>query len=471
MPRREDDVPRGRASPTVRMLVQAGGFALAAAATLVVFLTDDPQLLRLAVVAVAWAFVLATGAASRRGPDRLRAADREEALHRAYELELQREVAARREYELELENELRRGTENSLREELDAIRGEIASLGDLRNAAARVSSLQGDIAALGGLRTDIARVAALRDDVAALTSLQGQLAAVREDMGRLRAELTEQLSSEMLVERIVMRTQSSRLPAQSSSLDDPVRTVEGRTGWSDVPAHELTGGRPVVHPDEPLPPQHAEQVRGAASWQPAPPTSTFAAAVAGGPHAPAPPWYADAVQAPPTVVPVHPPAAGTDEAVGSVHQPRPSYLSDVGYAAAAAEPASPPADVPPAAPPTVASPIVLPSSVLPGPLPTEPPAAEPPRPPGRPVGGPDGTPRRRRTDEPAVPVHAPASEQPAAPRWAGEPADHAAGPDTSDRLARILAENGVSPAPGGRRRRRYRDDGESDDVLARVLGR
>jgi hypothetical protein len=35
--------------------------------------------------------------------------------------------------------------------------------------------------------------------------------------------------------------------------------------------------------------------------------------------------------------------------------------------------------------------------------------------------------------------------------------------------ARILAENGAAPATGSRRRRRYRDDGEADDVLARVL--
>jgi hypothetical protein len=47
-----------------------------------------------------------------------------------------------------------------------------------------------------------------------------------------------------------------------------------------------------------------------------------------------------------------------------------------------------------------------------------------------------------------------------------EPATAAApNPD----LARILAENGVTPPTGGRRRRRYRDDGEPDDVLARVL--
>jgi hypothetical protein len=38
------------------------------------------------------------------------------------------------------------------------------------------------------------------------------------------------------------------------------------------------------------------------------------------------------------------------------------------------------------------------------------------------------------------------------------------------RLADILAENGVSQPSGGRRRRRYRDEDDADDVLARVLG-
>src|ERR687897_992910 len=70
------------------------------------------------------------------------------------------------------------------------------------------------LAALSALREEVARVAALRDDVAELTTLRkeiGQLAELRDDMGRLRHELTEQLSSEMLIERIVLRTQGGRL--------------------------------------------------------------------------------------------------------------------------------------------------------------------------------------------------------------------------------------------------------------------
>jgi hypothetical protein len=43
--------------------------------------------------------------------------------------------------------------------------------------------------------------------------------------------------------------------------------------------------------------------------------------------------------------------------------------------------------------------------------------------------------------------------------------------DPARRLADLVAESGLTPPSGGRRRRRYREDGESDDVLARVLGR
>ena len=202
--RRQPD-SRGPGAPglvTRRTLTLAGGFVLAVAATLAVFLTDNPKYLQLAVLVMAWAFVLAAFAAGRRGTDRVTAAAREAQLRQAYELELEREVAARREYELDLEHDLRREAEEAMRDELDAVRAEIASLGRLRDEVARVSDLRHDLADLSALRDDVARVAALRDDLAALRSLRddlGQLAELRADMGRLRAELTEQLSSEMLI--------------------------------------------------------------------------------------------------------------------------------------------------------------------------------------------------------------------------------------------------------------------------------
>ena len=291
MPRSPDDdrlvarVAESGASNT-RMLVLGGGFVLAVAATLAVFLTDNPQYLRIAVVAVAWAFVIATFAAGRRTGDRAEAEIRESQLRHAYELELEREVSARREYELAVENEVRRETEDSMRGELEALRrdiakltglrdevarvsamgGELAALTDLRDQVARVAAMQDDVAALGALRRDVAALGSLRDDVAGLASLReelGQLADLRADMGRLRAELTEQLSSEMLVERIVMRTQASRLSGEPSRLESgPGRALDAPSSWAeDVPPRELTGGWPAVRLDEPRETQQFEQVR------------------------------------------------------------------------------------------------------------------------------------------------------------------------------------------------------------------
>jgi hypothetical protein len=78
---------------------------------------------------------------------------------------------------------------------------------------------------------------------------------------------------------------------------------------------------------------------------------------------------------------------------------------------------------------------------------------------------PDEQPRVPEVAADAVPSPSGSHAVPDAPalRPAPEPQGHA-------RLADILAESGVE-TPSGRRRRRYRDDDEPDDVLARVLGR
>src|SRR5829696_7849667 len=60
----------------VRTALLAGGGLLAVVATLLVFMTDDPDLLRVAVVAAAWAFVLATFVAGRRRSEQADAAGR-----------------------------------------------------------------------------------------------------------------------------------------------------------------------------------------------------------------------------------------------------------------------------------------------------------------------------------------------------------------------------------------------------------
>ena len=491
MPRREDDdvAPRPDA-PSTRTLTQVGGFALAFAATLAVFLTDNAQFLKLAVVAVAWAFVLATFAAGRRSTDRVTAAARERELRWAYERELEREVAARHEYELELENELRRETENSMRHELDALRSDIATLSGLRDELSRVSELHGDLASLASLRDEVARVATLRDDVAALAELRqdlGQLAELRADMGRLRAELTEQLSSEMLVERIVMRTQASRLPADQGRLEPPTRTLETTRNWADdVPPRELTGGWPAVRLDDPVEragtrppvPAPAAQARPwdaplpTPPWE-LPPTASWPAALE--PEAPATSTFAAAPPRVFTPPPVRDEPAAAPPPWASLNRHEVGEESSRHSALGAPPPTTSfPLSAPPAQP------------VEPPPSPLDWLAArsllEPSTSPSnRPV------PHRRRSDDalaaPVDPAVAPTTQRPAVP--AAQPAvriDDRGGyrvrvrpepepePTTQGtRVAEILAENGVSSSTGGRRRRRYREDDDSDDVLARVL--
>ena len=456
-PREDDDVAPRPDTPSTRTLIQAGGFLLAAAATLAVLLTDNAQLLKVAVVAVAWAFVLATFAAGRRGTDRLSAAVRERELRRSYEQELEREVAARHEYELELENELRRESEDAMRYELDALRREMAALSGLRDEVARVSALRDDLAGLTTLRDEVARVAALGDEVAALNSLRqelGQLGELRADMGRLRAELTEQLSSELLIERIVMRTQAGRLTAESSPLDSAA------TWTDDVPPRELTGGWPAIRLDEPRETRQFEQVRVERS-APRPPVPAA--------EAPAQDRW----------------SALTDPAFAE--QPRwaadePSWT----YAPpTAAAPAARPADARPVpyrreSPPTALTPITAPPPVTPVEPPPSPlewlaarslldPAPTPSRP---------EVPMRLRPEVPPPAVLRPEVPPVRSDEGSGyrvvtarEPDPPRPQPPTTGptRVADILAENGGTPPSGGRRRRRYREDDDADDVLARVL--
>ncbi|WP_448625623.1 DUF6779 domain-containing protein [Geodermatophilus sp. URMC 64] len=478
---RRDEPPPSSALRTSGLVA---GFVLAVAATAVVFLTDNPQHLRLAVIAAAWAFVLAAFLAGRRRAETQAAAEREAELRRGYQHELDREAAAHRAYELELENELRREAEQSMRAELTALRQEIAGLSGLRDEVARVSSLRDEVARVSALRDDVAGLAALRSDVASLSALREdltQLAELRADMGRLRAELTEQLNGEMLVERILLRTQSIRTPADAGTAETP-RTVEAPAMWEDDrPPRELTGGWPAVRLDDLPETRQAERVRvdrplpgsrpAAASWtveqsaaawstpswertDPAPGTAAFPPAPA--PAAPAPPvtarptppapppptpleWLADrALVEPADTAPRRSRHAAAEQADHPPRHETPAWQ----------EVATPPADrqppVPqrrrrtdeplddrteerPAAPATSYEPIVRPS---PSPRPS---------------------PRPRPTPAPA-PVH--------------EEADSAG----HRRLAEILADREAQPPSGGRRRRRYRDEDEPDDVLARVLG-
>jgi uncharacterized protein DUF6779 len=104
------------------------GVALAVAATIALVLADDIRYLRLGIVAALWAALVGAFVAARY---RKQAATTEETVTQAqeiYELELEREIAARREYELEIESETRQRVEADSRAELDGLRAEINAL-------------------------------------------------------------------------------------------------------------------------------------------------------------------------------------------------------------------------------------------------------------------------------------------------------------------------------------------------------
>jgi hypothetical protein len=305
MPSRQDDEVAWRSreaagpGPVRRSLAMVAGLILVVAATAGAFLTDDARYLRLAVLAAAWAYLAAVLLAGRhRGEQPLVAGERRS----------------------------RRMQQGGLDEPVD--------LGDLRAGLASLADVRADLGELAALR---AEVAALRADVSA-------------DLGRLRDELAEQLDGEMLVERIVMRTQNTRLTADL----EPAFRVDGpATGWSEEAAVPAAG----------------------------PSTAAFSLA---------------AQLPPPAPDPARPRSTG-----GPAQDERPLP---------AREPVAGPAHDPTKAPDPLTGPWRDPLEGAPG-----------------------------------------------------EPAGHV-------RLAEILATNAVMPAETPRRRHRYREDDEPDDVLARVLG-
>jgi hypothetical protein len=329
-----------------------------------------------------------------------------------------------------------------------------------------VTELRGDLSALGGLRDEIARLAALRDDVASLGALRqdlGQMGELRADLGRMREDLTQQLndqlSSEMLVERIVMRTQGSR-PEPTG------RAVEGTASWSeDPPPRELTGGWPAIHLEEPRETRQFHELR----------------------------------RPEPVVRREEMPSWAAESAAFDLFGPSESFS---GSSRATAEEDGPARHSRHAAEDAPAEPRTEMSAVLPPPEPLRP--SPRPRPSPHPTGAralPDVPNRRSRTGEtgsepatgeqpsgprpmaarrpavpptaarpPVPPLKAPA---PAAPPTVSTPiappSASTSGPPTGSSVAQILAQNGGGPVTGSRRHRRYREDGEPDDVLARVL--
>ncbi|WP_448614375.1 DUF6779 domain-containing protein [Modestobacter sp. URMC 112] len=463
----------------------AVGLLMAVGATVAVLASDDPLHLRIGLLAACWAFLVAAFLAGGRRADQLAAQAREAELRHAYEIELEREVAARAAYERDLEQRLRRESEQ----------GVLRELADLRAGLSGLSGLRADLAGLGELRADL---------------------------GRLRGELAEQLSGELLIERMVMRAQAVRLPGEGAA--DGGRTLDGvtATGGPVSGSWELhttvarwTGDGEPAGPSAGAPP--ARSLRPIPSRTPPRPpapgdeSTLRQARLDDEPAAGAPPVGASPIRASPVGASPVGTSSPADVAVGAVppaalpvpevERPVPVRESDLPVeevaptVAVPAEPVNDPAVVPAVVP---AGPVEEPAVVAPSPPgvgSVEPSPAASASAADRPVpgsrhrvglesasGGPAAAPRRHRraaepddappvaaagaaasTGSPGSPTEAPVTAEPPGTR---EPAD-AARPRPAPGAAGAAPGHarleqilaGSGVAPAeGRRRRRYRDE-------------
>ncbi|SEP24706.1 DUF6779 domain-containing protein [Amycolatopsis saalfeldensis] len=106
------------------------GFLLVIGATLALVLSNDLRFLRLGIVAALWAALIGAFLAVRYRKHAAHSEDTVAEAQAVYELELEREIAARREYELEIEAETREAAQAHSREELEALRAEVSALRD-----------------------------------------------------------------------------------------------------------------------------------------------------------------------------------------------------------------------------------------------------------------------------------------------------------------------------------------------------
>jgi hypothetical protein len=176
---------RGGATPQPLRLLLIVGFVLGAVATaVVVVFADEPRWLRVAVLLAIWAALIAAFAMARFRREAQVVSARESEIARTYELELHREITARREFETALVGRVR--------EELESVHS-----ADLRS--------------------------------------------VREQLERLTSALSDLMDGDVLVERLTLSAESTRVRGMARS---------ARSRLSGVNLAELTAQAPRPAPTD-----------------------------------------------------------------------------------------------------------------------------------------------------------------------------------------------------------------------------
>jgi hypothetical protein len=251
----DEQQDRGRGTGRL-LLVAAMALALVAAAVLV--LSDNARWLRLAVVSALWAALVGAFLAARY---RRQVADREDEvadLQSVYELELEREVAARREYELEIEAEARKRIQEEARDDLDALRDELRALRENLQALLGGEVLVERVA----LRAESTRMRSISDQSRLMAVGDRQIINTESERVRgitagpskpqvKKVQEKQPVDRTELIERVVQ--EAPRKPARPEPMRQPNRTEPVRREPSRAP-------RPpqppvVVRRDPPKPPE------------------------------------------------------------------------------------------------------------------------------------------------------------------------------------------------------------------------
>ncbi|GLY55294.1 hypothetical protein Lesp01_89490 [Lentzea sp. NBRC 102530] len=234
--------------------------ALALVAAAVLVLSDSARMLRLAVVAALWAALVGAFLAAKYRKQVTERDDEVADLQSVYELELEREVAARREYELEIESETRKRIEEESRADIEALRADLHALRDNLQAL-----LGGDVLVERvALRAESTRLRSLASEASRLTAGAEQRI-INAKPAITASPIPAEKPSERteLIERVAHEAAKVQAPRREPARPEPVRPE--RVPSSPRPQPAVTRREPVKAAVKQEPPRPQQRPGAAAA--------------------------------------------------------------------------------------------------------------------------------------------------------------------------------------------------------------